>query len=260
MRSDSMLPSIHRQYELLRIRVDSKSCSRLLEELQQKGKISQEFQTWAHVANFMQDGPIRRPETDEVLVPIFERMAATSNTQWQNILLFLFWSFLETEYRYGKHREPSEGLQNLFVAFLHSVQNINLDHRSTNLAQKLANDTIHHFQRFHHQFSNRRHRNIETNGDPKILEKEAEAPSTHLAIDGRDFQEWFRRQVLEAADRQVITKWGAEVMISTRLEGRQLKDLEFHDVSYDTAKRRRHREEARLISILPLWRKIVSAT
>jgi len=221
-------------------------------------EIFRQFASWAEVAAHMENGKIRRRETDAVLIPIFERMEWDENPFWQTILMVLFWSFLKNEYKFKEKwcLELDDRWQNVVLAFLFSVRNLDLARRQVGLAQKLANDTVHHLYEFCREFAIRDwQQNAVQSSDPEIL-KTVEARKS-VRVEARDLQKFLVRRVLEIAEQKVISDWGAEVLIATRLEGRQLKDLRLKDCNYETAKKRRQREEAKLLRAFPIWERVM---
>jgi len=147
--------------------------------------------------------------------------------------------------------------QNVVLAFLQSARNVDLTRRRVGLAQKLANDTVHHLNRFCRQFEMRdRQQGAVRNCDPGILENVQARKSE--SVEARDLRESLVRRVLEMAEQDIISEWAAEVLIATRLEGRRLKDLPGKGCSYETAKKRRQREEAKLVRAVPIWERVMS--
>jgi len=255
---DVFLARQRQQHEVLLLETESADCRGLLREMQADCEVFGQFANWTEVATHMENGKIRRRETDAVLIPIFERMEWDENPYWQTILVVLFWNFLKEEHRFKKNwcPEVDDRWQNVVLAFLFSVRNLDLTRRQVGLAQKLANDTVHHLCDFCRRFAVRDwQQNAVQSCDPEILET-LEARKS-VRVEARDLQQFLVRRVLEMAEQKVISEWAADVLIATRLEGRRLKDLRLKDCNYETAKKRRQREEAKLLRAFPIWERVM---
>ncbi|MCD6404319.1 MAG: hypothetical protein J7M19_00670 [Planctomycetes bacterium] len=223
----------------------------LLRQLQQANAFLRRFGNWADIIAFMRNGTSRDPLKDEILRPIFQAHAEDEDARWRTILLVIFWPGLESTY-YRKRAwddNESERWSNVTWAFLQVICRIDVSKRPDRLVQKVINDTIH---AVHDEYRREWDRtNCEIPTDPDLLEALAGAAEDAgmvevLISEEREFQIHRLREHMEVG---CITETDLALIVGTRVYGRPLRECaEEADLSYEAAKKRRHRAEAAIRS------------
>lgn len=197
----------------------------------------------------MQEGPESDQQKDNVLYPILREHSKDKDPRWRTILLVMFWPALEMLYfqKVKLDKDIEERWSNLVYAFLVTIHRFNLKNRSSRLAQKIINLTAHRLHDEYRRLSRQpefdfigAHEEFDDLTDG-VEEKGFEA------VELSDFQEAEFKRLCAHLEAGTIKKRDFILLVSTRIYEETVAEYARKTgLSYECAKRRRSRAEARI--------------
>jgi DNA-directed RNA polymerase specialized sigma24 family protein len=222
----------------------------LLQRLRACNPAWEQFGTWRQVVEMIQECTPRDASSDWLLRAILERIA-TGEHELRSILLLGFWPFLVTTFHRKRHwdDEPDSRWQSLQWCFVKAITRIDLKRRPERLAQKILNDTTHFLHDECKADWDRTKR--EHPEEPQEMEKicSPQEAMEFAQVDLKRLQEEQSRRFRRLLNEKQITEADCFLLMATHIYGRSVREYaDSVGISYETAKKRHQRAEARLRS------------